>query len=207
MKPGLSCIDRARRAAILGWALLLISAVPLLLQACELLSSHLAYTRYRVRRIAAPEYSFQGHSISMGDASVEIDGRRYLRSTDSKIAIVELTDLASINTRAGIVEWSGRFPRESWRYRIVWINRSGELTQESFTFRERSRFLYRTILAKFVSPSPIGFFSDALVVWPTIYYPVLYPWITSTVGVILLLVTLRRQKGRRTTMPGRGPRG
>jgi hypothetical protein len=44
------------------------------------------------------------------------------------------------------------------------------------------------VLARFVSPSGIGFTSDLLQGWPTILYPLVYPWLTFLAGLVLLLV-------------------
>jgi hypothetical protein len=45
---------------------------------------------------------------------------------------------------------------------------------------------------RYVVPHPSGFCSDLMQVWPTIWYPLLYPWLSGALGVVLLLLRLLR---------------
>jgi hypothetical protein len=180
----------------------MISAIPLLLQLWETWSGHRAYSRYRVNPVRATELTFHGHSVKIDKEGVRIDKRSFRRSSALAVAAVELTDLHSNSSRLGVIEWSGRWNKKaSWCYRIVWISPQGEITQERFSFSERSWPLYRTMLARFVSPTFIGFHSEVLAVWPTAYYPIIYPWITTIVGFVLLVVSFARRRHGPSSAP------
>jgi hypothetical protein len=40
----------------------------------------------------------------------------------------------------------------------------------------------------------MGFYSDLMQVWPSIFYPLLYPWATGLLGVIALRVAATRRR-------------
>lgn len=47
------------------------------------------------------------------------------------------------------------------------------------------------------SPHPFGFYSDLMQVWPSLWYPLLYPWCSGLAGiVILLIVSLSKLRAR-----------
>ena len=74
--------------------------------------------------------------------------------------------------------------------RALFIDSGGKVTEEKFPFSERASPLYRTLLANEVSPMELGFYSDALELWPSVLYPLLYPLVSGIVGLILTIVGL-----------------
>lgn len=77
------------------------------------------------------------------------------------------------------------FPGDT-QFRILFVNPDGKVTEEIFKYAARTFPLYRTMLARLVSPIPIGFISNVNCLYPTLFYPFLYPWGTSLIGLILL---------------------
>ena len=74
--------------------------------------------------------------------------------------------------------------------RALFIDSEGKVTEEVFPFSERTSPLYRTLLAGKVSPTQLGFYSDALNLWPSVFYPLLYPLVSGVVGLILTIIGL-----------------
>ena len=84
--------------------------------------------------------------------------------------------------------------------RALFIDSEGTVTEDVFPFSERTSPLYRTLLARVVSPMQLGFYSNVMEVWPSVFYPLLYPLVSGVVGLILTIVGI--VKYRRTSKSG-----
>ena len=160
-----------------------------------------------------------------GRVSIIIDGRDYSFDNEveirpffkdqnryhSWVKLVRLEDRTADRERVAIVqrisplvaagreEWE--IPREELRYRILLVTEDGQVSEEIFPFQERARPPYRAMLAKYVTPFGIGFYSEALQAWPNIAYPILYPWLTAIVGFGMAAVGLVRRVYRSIVAP------
>ena len=74
--------------------------------------------------------------------------------------------------------------------RALFIDSKGKVTEDVFPFSERTSPLYRTVLAEEVTPMQLGFYSDVLDIWPSVFYPLLYPLVSGVVGLNLTIVGL-----------------
>lgn len=74
--------------------------------------------------------------------------------------------------------------------RALFIDGQGRVMEEVFPFSERNSPLYRTVLAGEVSPMQLGFYSEALDEWPSVFYPLLYPLVSGVMGLLLTIVSL-----------------
>jgi hypothetical protein len=122
------------------------------------------------------------------------------KSVSGSVALVNLKDRRSGEERLAIIQRvdGERYP-DDMRYRILFVQPNGTVTEEWFTYAERDEPVYRTMLAKYVHSEPLGFRSQVISVWPTIVYPILYPWLTGFVGFILSVVggiVLLKRRGR-----------
>ncbi|HYH05983.1 MAG TPA: hypothetical protein VEK11_02885 [Thermoanaerobaculia bacterium] len=188
--------------------LVLGSAYPLAFQIAEVVASRSAYARYFPVQVAAPT-TVDGHQIDVTDRAIVIDGRRIKRLEDTRsIAVVDLRDKRLGGSTPVVVEWRGGRDRATWQYRTVAVQANGQVAFDEFSYSERGSPRIRTVLARFVSPTGIGFFSDATQGWPTVLYPVIYPWLTVLGGVGMLLVSFlaarrhpRSSDVRHTTAP------
>jgi hypothetical protein len=54
--------------------------------------------------------------------------------------------------------------------------------EDEFSYADRCQLPVRAILIRNVVPHPSGYCSDVLQVWPSIFYPVLYPWVSGLLG-------------------------
>jgi hypothetical protein len=84
------------------------------------------------------------------------------------------------------------------RFRILLVA-AGSVKEEVFTFSDRAHPQYRTMLARLVSPQEIGFYSQVLAWYPSVLYPLLYPWLTGLVGIVAIMagaggLLLRRRR-------------
>jgi hypothetical protein len=207
----------------IGVVLLLLSAYPLYLMAAEIVVSTCAYQRYEMEQHRGANYDyksaeFHGHrAIFSGGTSVNgkptisttVDGKDYSLSSPVGLddrggfhgwaAMLTLRDRQNNEERLAIVQ---RVARESYpddtRYRILFVQPNGTVTEEWFSYPERHDPIYRAMLAQYVHPEPLGFYSQVLSYWPTIFYPIIYPWLTGLVGFILSvvggIVLLRRRR-------------
>lgn len=68
------------------------------------------------------------------------------------------------------------------RYRTVSVFADGNVVEDEFSYADRCDFPVRAILIRNVVPHPSGYCSDVLQVWPSIFYPVLYPLLSGFLG-------------------------
>jgi hypothetical protein len=78
------------------------------------------------------------------------------------------------------------------RYRTISVFADGRVVEDTFAYAERCSPPIRAAVIRYVVPHPSGFCSDLMQVWPTIWYPLLYPWLSGALGVVLLLLRLLR---------------
>jgi hypothetical protein len=91
-----------------------------------------------------------------------------------------------------------------YKYRTVSVAMDGAVTEDQFDYRERCSPPIRASLIRNVVPHPIGFCSDVMTVWPTISYPILYPWISGVLGVLFVVMGGARARRRADNVSGVG---
>ena len=110
------------------------------------------------------------------------------RTATESVAVVQRI---SAMPPAAREEWD--LPKKELRYRILLIFPDGRVSEELFPFEDRARPPYRTMLAKYVTPIGIGFYSEVLQAWPSIPYPILYPWVTAIAGFGIFAIGIARR--------------
>lgn len=171
---------------------------------------------------------FRGHHVALSDSleikststdeylkapiTVTIDGKDYSipnpievhvyhgsKSYSGEAALLNLKDRQTNEESLAFIQRvdGQNYPDDS-RYRILFVHEDGMITEEWFTYGERASPMYRTVLAKFAHPEPLGFHSQVMDVWPSVFYPILYPWLTGLIGLILSIIggwlTIRNRK-------------
>jgi hypothetical protein len=93
------------------------------------------------------------------------------------------------------------FLNENLKWRIIRVGYDGSVQTETFSYPERSHPAYRTMLINVtcVTNSPAGFYSDVLSVYPTYWYPLVYPLGIFVIGVILTVFGLIRRNVKKST--------
>ena len=82
------------------------------------------------------------------------------------------------------------------RYRTISVFADGRVVEDSFEYAERCNPPLRAALIRSVVSHPSGYCSDLMQVWPSIWYPVLYPWMSGVVGATLVLLGIFRSGSR-----------
>jgi hypothetical protein len=198
---------------VIGLVLLLLSAYPLYLMIVEITISGRAYRQYSVQQQSGANYNyksaeFNGHRAEFSDGpivngnpsvSTTIDEKDYsLRSPvelddrggyNGWAAIVTLTDLQKNRAVLAVLQRvaGNDYPNDT-RYRILFVRPDGSVSEEWFYYGERKVPVYRAMLAQYVHPEPLGIKSQVMSYWPTIYYPVLYPWVSGSIGFLLSII-------------------
>ena len=176
--------------------LLVVSLPTLWYQASEVYLKSRARDRYVVQRVDRSHATFHDEDITVMDGYLEIGEWRYERWPQSDVALLQLHDKDTGETLLVIAERKGDIlEKKSWRYRLLGIKEDGTRTDEEFDFEQRGEQLHWGVIARYVSPQPIGFSNDSLQYLPGLLYPVVFPWLTTAIGIaILLFVGFRRSR-------------
>jgi len=88
-------------------------------------------------------------------------------------------------------------------YRTVSVFADGNIIEDKFSYGARCSPPVRAELIRSVVPHPSGYCSDVMQVWPSLLYPVLYPWFSGLVGFVSLGLAgaLWRRRRAREQLP------
>ena len=211
---------------LIGVVLLAVSARPLLLMSREVVVGWSVKTRYSVDRIGSMDggalrADVGGHTVTLeddlpvdtvGDLRVDgkvrifVDGRDYSNPATVKIRrayrdanryrgyayLMRLVDHQEKTEQLVVAQSLGYE-----RYRTVSTFPNGRVVQDEFEYDGRCEPPVRSLLIRHVVPHPSGFCSDVMQVWPSIVYPVLYPWVSGVLGLTCVVIagglTFRRR--------------
>jgi len=87
------------------------------------------------------------------------------------------------------------------QFRTISILPDGQVVQDQFNYAARCKPPIRAELIRNVVPHPSGYCSDVAQGWPSIWYPVLYPWVSGGVGGLLTVAGLSGILMRRRRRP------
>lgn len=97
--------------------------------------------------------------------------------------------------------------QENYRWKIISIAEDGELSEKEIQYRTRSEnpLAVRLITFSGTALMSMGYYSDLLHYYPSLFYPVLYPFGTAAFGVVLVLLGffLQRRKKRNAAAASR----
>ncbi len=82
----------------------------------------------------------------------------------------------------------GGVPSEKLKYTLYTMDEEGDLESESFDFSERDALQTELLNAGGVVPYSIGYYTDAWEGYPTIFFPLIFPYLTLIVGFLLIIV-------------------
>lgn len=157
-----------------------------------------------------------GYRYAWGKVEINIDGADW--SWDNKVQI--RADSEGILNRyhlwiyLGILKERGepeqfvivqRAENAEQTYRILKLHKDGAISEDVFSHSERLSPVDRMFFVRRVHPGGIGFRSNVLQVWPSIFYPILYPAVSAILGGLLLLLGgvafLLRKKAKYSKSP------
>lgn len=96
-----------------------------------------------------------------------------------------------------IVGW---VPSEKLKYTLYTLDKEGLLNNKSFSFMERDALQTELLNAGVVAPHSIGYYTDAWEGYPSLFFPLSYPFGTLIIGFILIIIffPIRKNKSLRT---------
>lgn len=86
-----------------------------------------------------------------------------------------------------IVGWA---PEEKLKYTLYAIDEAGNVENRSFNFTEPDALQTELLNAGVVGPYRIGYYTNAWEGYPTIFFPLLFPFLTLIIGLILSITYL-----------------
>jgi|GEM_PF-6110341 len=185
----------------IGVGLLVISAWPLVMMVTEVLAEQYARHRYHMAFSDAAAMTFGVHTVQIDRAHIPpritIDGKDYTSTTATEECMLTIiSDRWAGQQFLTITQTEPRTTYRDLHYRILRIPEREAAQEELFHMDQRIP-IYRGMLIRQIHPSPIGYYSDVLSGWPSLLFPVLYPWASGAAGFFLMLtggLILRRQK-------------
>jgi hypothetical protein len=138
-----------------------------------------------------------------GPVRILVDGRDYSSPATAKIRLSRrdanrywgfayLMRLTDRETGAEFLVVAQNLGTEG--YRTVSVSADGRVLEDRFGYAGRCSPPIRAVLIRSVVPHPSGYCSDVLQVWPSILYPVLYPWVSGALGLGCLAAGLAWRK-------------
>lgn len=119
-------------------------------------------------------------------------------------SIVTVQDRQAAQNSVVVIQYLGGdgtlpFAKRKMHWRSLWVTADGQVRKDEFNYDDRCTPPIRSRLANFATPTSLGCKSDLMHGWPSLLYPILYPWISGALGAILIVVCgptlLVRRKG------------
>ncbi|MDA1478003.1 hypothetical protein [Bacillus changyiensis] len=85
------------------------------------------------------------------------------------------------------------------KWKIIWVDEKGDILEEKISYQKRAKHPLAVRLITFSGTSliPIGYHSDVLTGYPSIFFPLIYPIVTGTAGFILWISAIIYRKKHR----------
>jgi hypothetical protein len=127
-----------------------------------------------------------------GPVRILVDGRDYSSPASAKIRLsrrdanrywgfvylMKLTDRETHTESLVVAQSLG-----AQGYRTISVAADGRVLEDRFGYAGRCSPPIRAALIRYVVPHPSGYCSDVLQGWPSLLYPVLYPWTSGALGL------------------------
>jgi hypothetical protein len=152
-----------------------------------------------------------GHSRDEGQVSILIDGRMVAAPVRTPIRLNRraadrywgYVNLVRLRDREGAERIVVAQNIGGGRYRTTSVFADGTVQQDSFGYGEWCSPPVRAMLVREVVSVPIGYCSGVMQVWPSLSYPILYPWCSGFLGVAATVLGAAAWLRRRAA-PGDG---
>ncbi|MET3682877.1 hypothetical protein ABID56_000967 [Alkalibacillus flavidus] len=159
-------------------------------------------SRADVREKAQVDVMINGHNYA-GSSELEIrptylDNNRY----HGYIGMLKMTERATDEESLVIIQRLFGHPRtvaeEEYSWKAITVNANGDVETEIFTRDELDNPAYHgdMINQATVLPMSLGYRSNVLHMYPTLFYPFLYPFGTMLVGSVMVVIGMRLWKTR-----------
>lgn len=211
-------VSSARHCIIWAWTLCLLSVPLLFLMLIEVVADAIVYHRYEV----VPMYDLQSpvhlgtHLVGIKQTPLPTVGldaaRQYEFVFDEKNVQVPPSTTLTLNPtiqvetaltllidrkldRQFLVIAQGVWTSNR-QIRLIKVTEDGAVSEEVFAASGRRSPGYRLIYFRWIGRQPIGLYTDVLQWWPSILYPLVYPFGTFAGGIILFVFAKLLNKRR-----------
>ncbi|GAA0354235.1 hypothetical protein [Bacillus horti] len=118
--------------------------------------------------------------------------------SSSKTLVVLLNTTREIIEELPSLDIVGYAADEELQYRMYTISEEGSVTQEDFSFLDRSAFQTALLNEGGLTHYKVGYYTNALSAYPNFVYPWIYPLLISIIGVILFITQFPIRVGKTT---------
>lgn len=107
-------------------------------------------------------------------------------------------DILRVNDKVAIVQrlTDDDTHKEDSKWKIIWIEENGKITEEQVSYPSRGNNPLAVKLINYsgTAQTPMGYYSEVLSGYPTIFFPLLYPIGTGLLGIILCIGAFLQRK-------------
>ncbi|MEG0261019.1 MAG: hypothetical protein RR651_14210 [Lysinibacillus sp.] len=107
-----------------------------------------------------------------------------VNETQFIILLKKTRELEKEMPNGDIVGW---VPPEKLKYTQYTLDEGGNLKNKNFSFSERDALQTELLNAGAVGPYRIGYYTDAWETYPSIFFPLIFPFLTLIVGFLLVI--------------------
>lgn len=136
--------------------------------------------------------------LSIDNKEVTTTDEIWLSNRDRGGRYYSWLDILTVNDDIAIVQrlTDDNGAMEDRRWKIIWIDEKGKLTEDQVSYYDRSEnpLAVRLINISSTSLMGMGYYSDILFTYPTIFFPLMFPWGTGLFSVLFFIIAFLQRK-------------
>ncbi|OEC01168.1 hypothetical protein GY31_12660 [Lysinibacillus sphaericus] len=136
--------------------------------------------------------------LSIDNKEVTTTDEIWLSNRDRGGRYYSWLDILTVNDDIAIVQrlTDDNGAMEDRRWKIIWIDEKGKLTEDQISYYDRSEnpLAVRLINISSTSLMGMGYYSDILFTYPTIFFPLMFPWGTGLFSVLFFIIAFLQRK-------------
>lgn len=155
------------------------------------LTVHDEYENVEPGEIVQLQWYVNGQPVSSADEiwlSNRGKGARYYSWLD----VLQVKDRRTKTEKLALVQrlTDDDAPMDSRAWKIIWVEMDGSITEEQLTYADRSSNPLGVHIVSHAGTTlmGMGYYSDLMHVYPSLFYPILYPGMTVLLGLLFLLL-------------------
>lgn len=133
----------------------------------------------------------QGLNRYYGEVSYLVVDDKKKNDTYFVILVKDTREIITANQNG---DMTGSVPEDELTYTMHTLDRQGNYSSETFRFNDRNALQTELLNHSGVSPYAIGYHTDLLETYPTLIFPLIYPFFTFISGLCLVIFFLPRLK-------------
>lgn len=136
--------------------------------------------------------------LSIDNKEVTTTDEIWLSNRDRGGRYYSWLDILTVNDDIAIVQrlTDDNGAMEDRRWKIIWIDEKGKLTEDQVSYYDRSEnpLAVRLINISSTSLMGMGYYSDILFTYPTIFFPLMFPWGTGLFSILFFIIAFLQRK-------------